>query len=210
MAPFLILIAKPFLGPWDVSAIYWMECSEIDIARSARARRTRPSLSEIGRDRCGLGRGIADPARRRQAKFCLHPPQNVGHLDGRPFSIPGCLDPASCQRTGYAAKRSYAARPYLLDHWQHVCRKLIGGLSVARRCPRARLRQPRVAPDAARLLSRPLKRPWCFGIGAAHFGASLLCCEHPIYAGAFDIAALLPGGGLGRKGALASMRRPRH
>ena len=55
MAPFLILIAKPFLGPWDVSAIYWMECSEIDIARSARARRTRPSLSEIGRDRCGLG-----------------------------------------------------------------------------------------------------------------------------------------------------------
>jgi hypothetical protein len=33
----------------------------------------------------------------------------------------------SCQRTGYAAKRSYAARPYLLDHWQHVCRKLIGG-----------------------------------------------------------------------------------
>jgi hypothetical protein len=38
VAPFLILIAKPFLGPWDVSAIYWMECSEIDIARSARAR----------------------------------------------------------------------------------------------------------------------------------------------------------------------------
>jgi len=60
---------------------YWMECSEIDIARSARARRTRPSLSEIGRDRCGLGRGIANPARRRQAKFCLYPPQNVGHLD---------------------------------------------------------------------------------------------------------------------------------
>jgi hypothetical protein len=39
VAPFLILIAKPFLGPWDVSAIYWMECSEIDIARSASRRK---------------------------------------------------------------------------------------------------------------------------------------------------------------------------
>ena len=33
MAPLLILLAKPFLWPWDVSAIYWMDCSEISSAR---------------------------------------------------------------------------------------------------------------------------------------------------------------------------------
>ena len=90
------------------------------------------------------------------SKFCSA--QNVGHLHSRPFPVSGSLDTASCQRTGHAAKRLNAARPYLLDHWQHVCRKLISSLSVALPVQTARELSLEVPPT---LLARAVSSSCC-------------------------------------------------
>ena len=60
MAPLLILLAKPFLWPWDVSAIYWMDCSEISSARFLIERLRDNDVTWMASSQSGLSIEMAN------------------------------------------------------------------------------------------------------------------------------------------------------